>query len=181
MYDAGELNDIRSRISELTAGLNGSYTTIVSVGPPEVISILDPFDSTTHATYASFQANKIGQIEAACAALMSRRNVNSDIQTAIDAWRAISKKIFDEKEFQTRTDMNYNVRTTFSDIASSFVQQLRTTINQRAKAPIIKGMIEQSIRDGEIGGEYTKAYVAELENKIKADAYDIRWRAEFDE
>jgi len=190
LYDAGELNDIRSRISELTAGLNGSYTTEIAVGPPREIQIVDPFTSTVHANtapdleitaYASFQAAKIGQIEAACAALMSRRNVNSDIQTAIDAWRAISKKIFDEKEFQTRTDMNYNVRTTFSDIASSFVQQLRTTINQRAKAPIIKGMIEQSIRDGEIGGEYTKAYVAELENKIKADAYDIRWRAEFDE
>jgi len=181
LYDAGELTDIRNRISELTAGLNGSYTTIVSVGPPEVISILDPFDSTTHATYASFQANKIGQIEAACAALMSRRNVNSDIQTAIDAWRAISKKIFDEKDFQSRIDMSYSIRTDYRDNAENFLQGLRGTINERGKGAIINGLVNQAVLDGDIGGEYMRAYIKELENKAVADNYDIRWRAEFDE
>jgi len=181
LYDAGELNDIRSRISELTAGLNGSYTTVVDVGPPEVISILDPFDSSTHATYASFQANKIGHIEAACAALMSRRNVNSDIQTAIDSWLAISKKIFDEKDFQSRIDMSYSIRTDYSDNAVNFVQGLRGTINERGKGAIINGLVNQAVLDGDIGGEYMRAYIKELENKAVADNYDIRWRAEFDE
>lgn len=181
LYNAGELNNIRSRISELTAGLNGDYTTVISVGPPQVISILDPFDSSVHSDYASFQANKIGHIEAACAALMSRRNVNSDIQTAIDAWRAISKKIFDEKDFQSRIDMSYSIRTDFSDNAISFVQGLRGTINERGKGSIVNGMVNQSVLDGDIGGEYMRAYVKELENKAVADNYDIRWRAEFDE
>ena len=43
---------------------------------------------------------KIGQIETACANLMSRRNVNDDIQVAIDNWNPIFKKIFDEKDLQ---------------------------------------------------------------------------------
>lgn len=181
LYNAGELNDIRSRISELTAGLNGDYTTIVDPGPPVVINILDPFDTSNHATYASFQANKIGHIEAACSALMSRRNVNSDIQTAIDSWLAISKKIFDEKDFQSRIDMNYSIRTDFSDNAVNFVQGLRGTINERGKGPIINGLVNQAVLDGDIGGEYLRAYIKELENKLIADNFDIRWRAEFDE
>ena len=181
LFDAGELNDIRSRISELTAGLNGSYTTVVDPGPPEIISISDPFDSSIHASYASFQANKIGHIEAACAALMSRRNVNADIQTAIDSWRAISKKVFDEKDFQSRIDMNYDIRTNFSDNANNFVQGLRGTINERGKGPIINGLVNQAVLDGDVGGEYLRAYIKELENKAVADTFDIRWRAEFDE
>ena len=181
LYDAGELNNIRSRISELTAGLNGDYTTIVDPGPPIIINILDPFDSSNHSTYASFQANKIGQIEAACQALMSRRNVNSNIQTVIDSWLVISKKIFDEKDFQSRIDMNYDIRTDFSDNAVNFVQGLRGTINERGKGPIINGLVNQAVLDGDIGGEYMRAYIKELENKAVADNFDIRWRAEFDE
>ena len=190
LYDAGELNDIRSRISELTAGLNGDYTTVIAVGPPKEIQIVDPFTSTVHANtapdleitaYESFQAAKIGQIEAACAALMSRRNVNSDIQTAIDSWKLISKKVFDEKDFQSRIDMNYGIRTNFSDNAVSFIQSLRGTINEDDKQQIIEGMVNQALSENDIGADYVNAYIKELENKIAADTFDIRWRAEFDE
>lgn len=190
LYDAGELNDIRSRISELTAGLNGDYTTVIAVGPPKEIRIVDPFTSTVHANtapdleitaYESFQAAKIGQIEAACAALMSRRNVNSDIQTAIDSWKLISKKVFDEKDFQSRIDMNYGIRTNFSDNAVSFIQSLRGTINEDDKQQIIEGMVNQALSENDIGADYVNAYIKELENKIAADTFDIRWRAEFDE
>ena len=41
-------------------------------------------------------------------------------------------------------------------------------------------MVDQAIRDGDVGGEYFRAYIKELENKIVADRYDIRWRAELD-
>lgn len=181
LYDAGELTALQSRLDELTAGLNGSYTTVISVGPPQVISITDPFDSSTHSDYASFQANKIGHIESTCAALMSRRNVNSDIQTAIDAWRNLFKKIYNEKDFQTRIDMGYDIRTSFSDNTYSFISGLRGTINEYDKISIINGMVEQAVADGDVGGEYMKAYIKELENKVQADNYDIRWRAEFDE
>lgn len=181
LYDAGELTALQSRLDELTNGLNGIYTTVVDPGPPLVISITDPFDSSIHSTYASFQANKIGHIEAACAALMSRRNVNPDIQTVIDAWKLISKKIYDEKDFQSRIDMSYSIRTNYSDNAVSFVQGLRGTINERGKGEIVNGMVDQAVKDGDIGGEYLRAYIKELENKSVADNYDIRWRAEFDE
>ena len=181
LYDAGELTALQSRLDELTNGLNGNYTTEVDPGPPPVISITDPFDSSVHSTYASFQANKIGHIEAACAALMSRRNVNPDIQNAIDAWKLISKKIYDEKDFQSRIDMSYSIRTNYSDNAANFVQGLRGTINERGKGEIVNGMVDQAVKDGDIGGEYLRAYIKELENKSVADNYDIRWRAEFDE
>ena len=181
LYTAGELTALQSRLDELTNGLNGSYTTVVDPGPPEIISISDPFDSSIHASYASFQANKIGHIEAACAALMSRRNVNSDIQLAIDAWNNLFKKINDEKDFQSRIDMNYAIRTNFADNAVSFIQGLRGTMDQYDKAAIINGMVDEAVRQGDVGGEYMRAYIKELENKQVADEYDIRWRAEFDE
>ena len=182
LYDAGELTALQSRLDELTNGLNGSYTS----GTTPNFIITDPFDGTTYgpsdpADYASFQANKIGHIEAACAALMSRRNVNSDIQTVIDTWKLISKKIYDEKDFQSRIDMSYSIRTNYSDNAVSFVQGLRGTINERGKGEIVNGMVDQAVKDGDIGGEYMRAYIKELENKLSADAFDIRWRAEFDE
>jgi hypothetical protein len=181
LYTAGELTALQSRLDELTNGLNGSYTTVVSPGPPAVISITDPFDSSTHSSYASFQANKIGHIETACAALMSRRNVNSDIQLAIDTWNNLFKKIYDEKNFQSRIDMGYDVRNNLSENALSFITSLRGNINEYQQGSIINGMVNQAVAEGDVGGEYMRAYIKELENKSVADDYDIRWRAEFDE
>jgi hypothetical protein len=180
LHSAGELTTLQSRLDELNAGLNGSYTSVVDSGPPVIIAIADPA-GVSHSSYASFQAAKIGQIEAACAALMSRRNVNSDIQTAIDAWNNIFKQIFNEKDFQSRVDMGYDVRTDFSDNAYSFISGLRGTINEHDKLDIINGMIDQAVLDGDVGGEYQKAYIKELENKLQADVFDIRWRGEFDD
>jgi hypothetical protein len=181
LYTAGELTALQSRLDELTNGLNGSYTTVVDPGPPAVISITDPFDSSTHSSYASFQANKIGHIETACAALMSRRNVNSDIQLAIDTWNNLFKKIYDEKNFQSRIDMGYDVRNNLSENALSFITSLRGNINEYQQGSIINGMVNQAVAEGDVGGEYMRAYIKELENKSVADDYDIRWRAEFDE
>ncbi len=182
LNSAGELTALQSRLDELTNGLNGNFT---SGSSPDFV-ITDPNGGATYGPsdppdYAGFQAAKIGQIEAACAAIMSRRNVNADIQTAIDSWRAISKKVFDEKDFQSRIDMNYDIRTNFSDNANNFVQGLRGTINERGKGPIINGLVNQAVLDGDVGGEYLRAYIKELENKAVADTFDIRWRAEFDE
>ena len=181
LYSAGELTALQSRLDELTNGLNGSYTTVVDPGPPAEISITDPFDSSIHEDYASFQANKIGHIEAACSALMSRRNVNSDIQLAIDEWNKLFKKIYDEKNFQSRIDMGYDVRNDLSENALSFITSLRGNINEYQQGSIINGMVDQAIAEGDVGGEYIRAYIKELENKQVADEYDIRWRAEFDE
>ena len=179
LHTAGEFNTLQLRLNELTNGLNDAFTTTVSAGPPPVIEIADPV-GVTHSSHASFQAAKIGQIETELANIMSRRNVNTDIQTAIDSWDLIFKKIFDEKDFQSRIDMNFDIRTDFSDNALNFAQGLRGTIEEDEKKAIITGMVDQAIRDGDIGGEYLRAYVKELENKEAANIYDIRWRAEFD-
>jgi hypothetical protein len=185
LYDAGELTTIQTHLTQFAAGMGGDYTTVISAGPPQRITISDPSginiaEDEASAVYASYQSAKIGQIETDCANLMSRRNVNSDIQTAIDSWDTLLKKIFDEKDFQSRIDMNYDIRTDYSDNALNFIMGLRGTINDDGKKSIITGMINQAIKDGDVGGEYLRAYLKELENKEVANDFDIRWRAELD-
>ena len=192
LFDAGELTTLQTHLTQFAAGMNGDFTTVNvagSSGPPPVpaqITIVDPSGITIPqgpegSVISSYQSAKIGQIETDCANLMSRRNVNEDIQKAIDNWDLIFKKIFNEKDFQSRIDMNYDIRTDFSDNALNFITGLRGTIEADDKKAIITGMIDQAIRDGDIGGEYLRAYIRELENKEASNIYDIRWRAEFDD
>jgi hypothetical protein len=179
LYAAGTLTALRARMNELVAGLNGDYSVITGTPPSEVLTITDPFDSATYNDYASFQAAKITQIESACAAIIS--SGGDDVQLAIDSWLAIFRKVRDEKDFQSRVDMGYEIRTNLIDNAYSFVTGLRGTMDQYDKAAIINGMVNEAVRQGDVGGEYMRAYIKELENKQVADDYDIRWRAEFDE
>jgi hypothetical protein len=180
LYAAGTLTALRARINELVAGLNGDYTT----GTAPNFIITDPNGGATYGPsdppdYASFQAAKITQIESACAAIIS--GGGDDVQLAIDSWLAIFRKVRDEKDFQSRVDMGYSIRTNLIDNAYSFVTGLRGTMDQYDKAAIINGMVNEAVRQGDVGGEYMRAYIKELENKQVADDYDIRWRAEFDE
>lgn len=180
LYAAGTLTALRARINELVAGLNGDYTT----GTAPNFTITDPNGGATYGPsdppdYASFQAAKITQIESACAAIIS--SGGDDVQLAIDSWLAIFRKVRDEKDFQSRVDMGYSIRTNLIDNAYSFVTGLRGTMDQYDKAAIINGMVDEAVRQGDVGGEYMRAYIKELENKQVADDYDIRWRAEFDE
>jgi hypothetical protein len=180
LYAAGTLTALRARINELVAGLNGDYTT----GTTPNFTITDPNGGATYGPsdppdYASFQAAKITQIESACATIIS--GGGTDVQLAIDSWLAIFRKVRDEKDFQSRVDMGYEIRTNLIDNAYSFVTGLRGTMDQYDKAAIINGMVNEAVRQGDVGGEYMRAYIKELENKQVADDYDIRWRAEFDE
>jgi len=180
LYAAGTLTALRARMDELVAGLNGDYTT----GTTPNFIITDPNGGATYGPsdppdYASFQAAKITQIESACAAIIS--GGGDDVQLAIDSWLAIFRKVRDEKDFQSRVDMGYSIRTNLIDNAYSFVTGLRGTMDQYDKAAIINGMVDEAVRQGDVGGEYMRAYIKELENKQVADDYDIRWRAEFDE
>ena len=68
-----------------------------------------------------------------------------------------------------------------SDNSFTFISGLRGTIDEDDKLPIVKGMVDQAVRDGDVGAEYVRAYIKELENKKRADSFDIRWRAEFDQ
>lgn len=180
LHTAGELTALQTHLTQLASGLAGDFTT----GSAPNLTLTDP-DGVNIGPVAnphpSFQTNKIGQIEDDCAALMSRRNVNPDIQLAIDAWDAIFKKIFNEKEFQSRIDMGYDVRNNLSENALSFITGLRGNINEFQQGTVVRGMVDQAVANGDVGGEYVSSYIKELENKTVADNFDIRWRAEFDE
>ena len=176
---SGELTDLSARISQLLAGLNGDYTT----GTTPNFTIADP-NGITHGpdteeiVYTSFVSSKIGQIETELANIMSRANVVSDIDLAINNWLTMYEKINKEKQFQSRIDMNYAIRTNFADLAYSFIVILKGTINEPGKKSIVTGMIDQAVSSGDIGGEYLRAYMKELENRSVGDIYDVRWRAE---
>ena len=180
LHAAGELTTLQTHLTQLGSGLKGDFTS----GSAPNLTITDPDGVNIGPVanpYPSFQTNKIGQIEADCAALISRRNVNADIQLAINAWNLLFKKIFDEKAFQARIDMGYDVRNDLSENALSFITSLRGNINEHQQGTVIKGMVDQAVANGDVGGEYVRSYIKELENKQVADDFDIRWRAEFDE
>ena len=179
LHTAGELTVLAARIDQLNDGLDDAYTT----GTDPNYTITDP-NGVTHGpgtlaeVYSSFVNSKISQIEEALANIMSRANVNPDIDIAIANWSDIYKKVYTEKDFQSRIDMNYANRTSYPDLAYYFVSGLRSSFTDAGKLSIIDAMITQSIKNGSLGGEYFRAYMAELRNRNIADAYDIRWRAE---
>lgn len=182
LHNDGVLTTLKSQISEWQSTL-----ALVPTGPDGAgdYTLTDGTISGTadsiSGTYADYQTNKIAQINGTLSVIYGLRTSNTNVQLAIDSWTTIMKKINDEKEFQTRVDMNYDIRTNFKDNAFSFIRGLRGTINQDGKKQIIVNMIDEAVLTGDVGGEYLRAYVVELENKLKADDFDVRWRAELDE
>jgi hypothetical protein len=178
---AGELTTLINLFTEFTAGLNGDYTTITVVTPEEV-RIVPPsgtvHDDLTAAAYDSFSAEYVGLIEAELQRLMSRRNVQSNLDVAINNYKLIVKKIYTEKDFQSRIDMNYGFRTNYADIAYSFITNATNSVNEPGKKEILLGMIEQAVQEGDVAAEYIRAFVNENENKSIGALYDVRWRAE---
>ena len=109
---------------------------------------------------------------------MARRNVEPNFDIAITNYKKIVKKINDEKDFQSRIDMNYGFRTNFPDIAYSFVTNSANNINDPGRKEIILGMIEQAVSQGDVAAEYIRAFINEAENKAVGSVYNVRWRAE---
>jgi len=178
LYEDGTLTTLRAIVDELITGQNGGYTVVTDPGPPQTIEITDPRSGTVVTEMSSFEAIKRGQIETELDVIYGKRNVNSNIDRAIGAWTAMYKKVFDEKDFQTRIDMNYDIRTNFPDIAYTFISNLKDTINRPGKLAVVNGMVNQAIANGDLAAEYIRAYIKELENRKRGDGYDIRWRAE---
>lgn len=174
---AGEFVRLNELIDYLVAGLTGTYTTITLVGPPVEISIADG-EGGAHTTYDSFVSAYIGYIETELANIMSRKNVQPLITTAIDNYKLIVKKIYDEKNFQSRLDMGYGSRTNYPDNAYTFITGINNQVNDPGRKEIILGMIEQAVREGNLAGEYIRAFVNESENRSIGRTYDVRWRAE---
>ena len=87
-YTAGELTSLATSPTQFALGLNGDYTTVISAGFIHVLQLVIQAGNRIAEDVASsicpLSNAKIGQIETACANLMSRRNVNDDIQVAID-------------------------------------------------------------------------------------------------
>jgi len=178
---AGEFTTLAALFNELTAGLNGDYTTI-TVASPEEVRINSPrgpnHTGLTAGAYNSFSAYYVGLIEAELQRLMARRNVEPNFDIAITNYKKIVKKINDEKDFQSRIDMNYGFRTNFPDIAYSFVTNSANNINDPGRKEIILGMIEQAVSQGDVAAEYIRAFINEAENKAVGSVYNVRSRAE---
>jgi hypothetical protein len=178
---AGEFITLSALFNELTAGLNGDYTTITVVTPEEV-SISPPrgpaHTGLTAGAYDSFSAYYVGLIEAELQRLMSRRNVEPNFDIAINNYKLIVKKIYDEKEFQSRIDMNYGFRTNYPDTAYTFITSATNDINDPGRKEVILGMNEQAVQEGDVAAEFIRAFINEGENKSVGSVYDVRWRSE---
>jgi|11BtaG_2_1085332.scaffolds.fasta_scaffold00333_8 hypothetical protein len=175
---AGEFTRLNTLIDYLADGLAGTYTSIIDpLTDPVTISITDG-EGGAHGTYDSFATAYIGYIETELANIMSRQNVQPNIKIAIDNYKLIVKKIYNEKDFQSRIDMGYGTRTNFPDIAYTFITGVNNQINDPGRKEIVLGMIEQSVSEGSLAGEYIRAFVNECENRKIGRTYDVRWRAE---
>jgi hypothetical protein len=178
---AGEFTTLSALFNELTAGLNGDYTTITVVSPEEVL--INPPRGPNHTgltadAYDSFSAYYVGLIEAELQRLMSRRNVEPNFDIAINNYKLIVKKIYDEKEFQSRIDMNYGFRTNYPDTAYTFITSATNDINDPGRKEVMLGMNEQAVQEGDVAAEFIRAFINEGENKSIGSVYDVRWRSE---
>ena len=180
---AGEFVQIKSIINTMSQILAGTFTTIVTphvTGPPFVpadITIAVP-NGGTHATYDSAIAVQIGKLEAELVKIVDKQNVESKITTVIQTWDAINNKVFKEKEFQSRIDMNYDIRTDFPDIAFTFIVSLNGLLNRNGRKEVIEGMINQAEKNGDEASQYVKAHIREIENKANGSFFNVRHRGE---
>lgn len=183
LFNAGELTTLIGLLDDLILITNGGTTTgspgnkTVSSNHGLVITNLQ--DADLPDAYLSCTNQVVGLAEQELYVIMAKANVLPDVNIAIDNWVSTHAKIISEKDFQSRTDMNYGIRTNFSDLANSFVTNLKATVNEPGKSEIVRGMIDQSIAEGQVGGEFMRMYLKEIENRAVGDNFDIRWRAAY--
>ena len=177
----GKLTDIKARYSELVAAVSGpdyldtgDYSTATS--------IIDPYTSIPYATLDNFAEEKMVQIDSALQTLASDSSVSGALGTLQSSWTTMQKKVYDEKEFASRTDLQLELRNNSKDNAYYFGTQLEDRVKSADKTSIIEGMFDSAVVFNNDGyGEYWDAYTQERKNQQLLSDYGIKWRAEYQE
>lgn len=180
LNDEGKLDTIKDIYSEIQTGL----TTADYHDDPlleNATQITDPRDSSVHTDLDSFITNKISQLESAVSSVLADTSVSGATGELTSAWNTMHKKVYDEKNFAARTDLQLDIRNNLKENGYYFASNLPTRAESADKLSIIEGMAEAARSGGDGYGEYWQAYVSEVKNKMVLDNYNVKWRAEYQE
>jgi len=171
----GGFNDVNVLYGQIANAINGDYLDVVGDFAAST-NHTDPEDSSTHTDLDSFIENKVDQINSELGNIASAYPTESAV--AGSNYNIMQKKVYDEQQFAGRTDLRLDLRDEAKENAYHFVTSHQDRADRRDVIQIVEGMQDQAIENGDIFGEYWRAYTAESKNRNKTDAYNIRWRSE---
>jgi len=90
----------------------------------------------------------------------------------------MQRKVYQEKLHAGKTDLGLELRDNNPQNAYHFVTSHQDRSSKSDVIAIVEGMQDQAVNNGDIYGEYWRAYTAESKNRNRADEYNIRWRGE---
>jgi len=172
---AGGFSAVNSLHSQLIAGINGDYLDVIG-DPATSTDITDPFDSSVYTDLDSFVQAKQTQIEGAIQAVATAYPTETAV--AQGRYGDMQRKVYQEKLHAGKTDLQLELRDERPDNAYHFVSSMQDRASRSDVIAIVEGMQDQAVNNGDIYGEYWRAYTAESKNRNRADEYNIRWRGE---
>lgn len=171
----GAFNDVNVLYGQFASAINGDYLDV----PGDFLASTehtDPEDGSIHTDLDSFVLNKRNQINSAISAIASAYPTESAVASA--AYTPMLKKIYDEKQFAGRTDLRLDLRDEAKENAYHFVTNHQARSGRSDIIQIVEGMQDQAVQNGDVFGEYWRAFTAENKNRNASDTYNIRWRSE---
>lgn len=175
LKNTGELSDLETVVNKYDKLFSGDYGDITGT------IFTSPDTGIEHKTMDSFVAEINGQVDSELAGINSRASANnvlsSGLSTLKGLWNNMQKKISDEITFQGKTDLQLDARNSAKENAYFFQQSLDSYANDTTKSPLISGMIDAAVNSGDVGGEYMRLAVTELQNQRITEPNGIIWRS----
>lgn len=171
----GGFNDVNVLYGQISNAINGDYLDVVGDFAAST-DHTDPEDSSTHTDLDSFIENKVNQINSEMSNIVAAFPTESAV--AGSNWNTMLKKVYDEQQFAGRTDLQLELRNNLKENAYHFVTSHTERAGRSDVIQIVEGMQDQAIENGDVFGEYWRAFTAESKNRNIVDPYNIRWRSE---
>jgi len=171
----GGFNDVNVLYGQISNAINGDYLDVVGDFAAST-DHTDPEDSSTHTDLDSFIENKVTQINSEMSNIVAAFPTESAV--AGSNWNTMLKKVYDEQQFAGRTDLQLELRNNLKENAYHFVTSHTERADRSDVIQIVEGMQDQAIENGDVFGEYWRAFTAESKNRNIVDPYNIRWRSE---
>jgi len=173
----GGFSAVNALYSQMQDGIDGSY--LSGLATDGATTIDDPSTGISYEELDKFVLAKASQIEGAIAAVAATYPTESSVAEA--NWTPMQKQVYNEKLHAGKTDLQLSLRSTMPENAYHFVTGHVQRSAKSDVASIVDGMTDQAIADGDIYGDYWRAFNAESKNKNLVEPYNIRWRNEHQE
>jgi hypothetical protein len=172
---AGGFSTVNTLYGQIDDAISGDYLDVVGDFAAST-NHTDPEDSSTHTDLDSFISNKMDQINSEIGNIASAFPTESAV--ASSNYNIMQKKVYDEQQFAGRTDLQLELRNNLKENAYHFVTSHQERADRSDVIQIVEGMQDQAVENGDVFGEYWRAFTAENKNRNAADVYNIRWRSE---